>query len=182
MQPLLFIICTLVLTLVSRKSMLRPKSHGFFRFFAWEAILALILLNAPDWFHDPLHWHQLISWALLIVCIIPLVLGIVWLRTRGKPLPGRGREPELLGFEQTTVLVSDGIFGLIRHPLYSSLLLLAWGVFFKEPSTLGGALALAATILLVLTAQRDEVECLRTFGADYERYMHHSRMFIPYIL
>ena len=173
---------SLILAFVSRKSLLRPRSHGFYRFFAWEAILALILLNAPGWFRDPGHWHQLVSWVLLLVCIIPLILGIVGLRTRGHPLAKGGREPELLCFERTTVLVSDGIFGLIRHPLYSSLLLLAWAVFFKEPSAAGGALALAATILLVVTAKRDEAECLRTFGADYARYMRHTTMFIPYVV
>lgn len=182
MQPIVFAIGTAIFLFVSRTSLLRPRSHGFYRFFAWEAILALILLNAPAWFRDPLHWHQLISWVLLMVCIIPLVLGIIWLRTRGQAGDSGGREPELLGFERTTTLVSDGIFGLIRHPLYSSLLLLNWGVFFKEPSALGGAIALAATLMVVLTAKRDEAECLVAFGPDYERYMRHTRMFIPYVV
>jgi hypothetical protein len=30
---------------VSRKSLRVPGSHGFYRFFAWEIILALFLLN-----------------------------------------------------------------------------------------------------------------------------------------
>lgn len=182
MQTVLFGIFTLVLAFVSRRSLLRPRSHGFFRFFAWEAILALILINAPTWFQDPFHWHQVVSWALLILAIIPLVLGIVRLQTRGKPRDDGIREPELLAFERTTTLVRDGIFGLIRHPLYSSLLLLAWGVFFKEPSAIGGALALAATLLLLLTAKADEAECLRTFGEEYARYRQHTKMFIPYIV
>lgn len=181
-QALLFVIPTLILAVVSRRSLLLPRSHGFYRFFAWEAILALILMNGPIWFHDPFHWHQLISWVLLILSLVPLVLGILWLRRRGMPRGDGRREPELLGFERTTTLVSDGIFGLIRHPLYSSLLLLTWGVFFKEPSAEGGTLALAATILLVVTAKRDEAECVRTFGAQYERYMQRTRMFIPHVL
>jgi len=32
---------------VSRKSLFLPRSHGFWRFFAWESILALLLLNLP---------------------------------------------------------------------------------------------------------------------------------------
>jgi len=181
-QTLLFGMFTLVLAFVSRRSLLRPRSHGFFRFFAWEAILALILINAPKWFYDPYHWHQIVSWALLILAIVPLVLGIVWLRTRGTPRDGGKREPELLAFERTTTLVSDGIFGLIRHPLYSSLLLLAWGLFFKEPSPVGSGLAVAATLFLLLTAKTDEAECLRKFGQEYARYMQNTKMFIPYIV
>ena len=39
-----------VLAYVSRRSLLRPRTHGFFRFFVFEAILALCLLNLPVWF------------------------------------------------------------------------------------------------------------------------------------
>jgi hypothetical protein len=38
---------------VSKKSLLSPQSHGFYRFFAWESILALVLLNALQWFKNP---------------------------------------------------------------------------------------------------------------------------------
>ncbi len=182
MSTLVFAACTLGLILVSRKSLLRPRTHGFYRFFAWETILGLTLLNVEGWFRDPFSWHQIISWILLVICIVPLVLGVVWLRRRGRAAADRRLEPELLGLERTTSLVSDGIFGLIRHPLYSSLMLLAWGVFFKEPSPPGAALGMAATILLVLTAKRDEAECLQTFGAAYRDYMRHTTMFIPYII
>jgi protein-S-isoprenylcysteine O-methyltransferase Ste14 len=47
--------------------------------------------------------------------------------------------------EKTTILVTTGAYRYIRHPLYSSLLFLAWGIFFKAPSWPGGLLALAAT-------------------------------------
>src|ERR1039458_998660 len=38
------------------------RSHGFYRFFAFELLSALILLNAPVWFLDPLSVRQLASW------------------------------------------------------------------------------------------------------------------------
>ena len=39
----IFVGATLLLLYVSRASLRRPRSHGFFRFFAWEAILGLTL-------------------------------------------------------------------------------------------------------------------------------------------
>jgi protein-S-isoprenylcysteine O-methyltransferase Ste14 len=54
-------------------------------------------------------------------------------------------------------------------------------VFLKEPSLLGGFLAVLATGLLLITARRDEAECLQTFGAAYAEYMRRTRMFIPLI-
>ncbi len=180
-ELILFAAITLLLALFSWKSLRNPRSHGFPRFFAWEAILALVILNAPVWFHDPFSWHQIVSWLLLIVSFIPLTLGIQLLRTRGEPNQEERPEPELLGPEKTTRLVTSGVYRYIRHPLYSSLLLLDWGVFFKDISILGELLAVAATFFLILTAKADEAECVQTFGADYQEYMKRTKMFIPYV-
>ncbi len=180
--PLLFSIGTVLLAAISYKSLLRPRSHGFFRFFAWEAILGLVILNAPAWFEEPFGWHQIISWILLTVSILPLVFGVIGLRAGGQEREDNPREAELFRFERTTKLVQDGIFRLIRHPMYTSLLVLAWGLFFKSPSIWGLALAVAAAILLTLMAKRDEAECLRSFGAEYENYMRRTKMFIPYLV
>jgi protein-S-isoprenylcysteine O-methyltransferase Ste14 len=158
-----------------------PGSHGFYRFFAWELILALVLLNVAVWFRDPFNWHQLISWVLLVVSFVPLVFGVRTLITRGKPVKRREDDASLLAFEKTSALVTTGIYRYIRHPLYSSLLILVWGVFFKEPSWLGGLLALAATLALIATARADEAECTRFFGPAYQDYMRRTRMFVPFL-
>ena len=52
--------------------------------------------------------------------------------------------------------MTSGIYRYIRHPLYSSLFLLTWGIFFKAPGWLGLVLALAASAFLVATARADE--------------------------
>jgi protein-S-isoprenylcysteine O-methyltransferase Ste14 len=78
--------------------------------------------------------------------------------------------------------VTTGIYHYIRHPLYSSLLFLTWGIFFKAPAGLGLLLAMAATGCLVATARADEAECLRFFGPVYQAYMKQSKMFVPFVL
>ena len=166
---------------VSRASLRDPRSHGFFRFFAWEAILGLFLLNVERWFADPFAWYQCLAWVLLFICIVPVVWGTVMLKQAGKPAKVREQDPNLLAFEKTTQLVTSGIYKYIRHPLYSSLLLLAWGIFFKFPSMLGGALAALTTVCLILTARADEAECIRFFGPQYEAYIKTTRRFIPFI-
>lgn len=93
----------------------------------------------------------------------------------------RDGDVPLLAFEKTSTLVTTGIYHYIRHPLYSSLLILAWGVFFKDPSWLGGLLALAATLALIATAKADEAECIRFFGPAYQDYMQRTRMFVPFL-
>jgi protein-S-isoprenylcysteine O-methyltransferase Ste14 len=175
-----FIAATAGLAYVSRASLLAPRSHGFYRFFAWEAILALVLLNVNVWFHDPYSWNQILSWCLLLVSLFLVLHGVSLLRRMGKP--DRQRiDPHLVGLERTTALVTVGAYRTIRHPLYSSLLFLAWGVFFKAPGWLGGLLAVASTLLLVATARVEEVEDLRFFGPAYKEYRQRTKMFIPFL-
>ena len=128
-----FALISAILVYVSRGSLRAPDSHGFHRFFAWEIILLLFLWNVDAWFRNPLAWYQLISWFLLVACCIPLILGVQILVALGKPAEKRETEPQLLGFEKTTALVTAGIYRYIRHPLYSSLVFLAWGIFFQAP-------------------------------------------------
>jgi protein-S-isoprenylcysteine O-methyltransferase Ste14 len=181
-KTITFSLGTFLLVYISRASLHQSRSHGFYRFFAWEAILALFLLNVDFWFRDPFAWYQIIAWTLLFGCIVPLVFGVQALRARGKPTENREGDPSLLAFEKTTALVTTGIYRYIRHPLYSSLLLLAWGIFFKLPSLFGGILVILATVFLVLTAKADEAECTKFFGPAYQDYMKKTRMFIPFLL
>jgi protein-S-isoprenylcysteine O-methyltransferase Ste14 len=177
-KVVVFLAATTGLAYVSRASLLAPRSHGLYRFFAWEVILALILLNVEVWFYDVFSWHQIISWSLLLVSLFLVVQGVYLLRQIGKPDKKR-YDASLVGFERTTTLVTAGAYRYIRHPLYSSLLFLAWGVFFKAPSWLGALLASAATLFLVATARIEEAENIRYFGAAYEAYMKQTKMFVP---
>lgn len=181
LQAGLFVLGSVILIWLSRESLRQPRAHGFPRFFTWEAILALLVLNGPVWFDDRFAPHQLVSWALLFTSIGVLIAGLYLLRRVGQP--GQARDDaELFAFEKTSTLVTVGIFRYIRHPMYSSLLLLAWGVFFKQPGLLGLLCAIAATLCLWLTARRDEAACLAYFGDDYRHYMQRSKRFIPFVL
>jgi len=170
---------TMVLIAISWKSLFRPKSHGFYRFFAWECILLLFVINVRYWFKNPFTWYQLIAWILLFVSLIPLGFGVHSLRTHGKPVSKRESDSSLLAFEKTTELVTTGIYQYIRHPLYSSLLFLTWGIFFKLPSLIGFALTAITTVLLFATAKADEAECIQFFGTKYVEYIKQTKMFIP---
>lgn len=177
---IIFAVVSGIFILVSRNSLFRPRSHGFFRFFAWESILALILLNARQWFRHPLSPAQLVSWTLLCVSIFLVVHGTHLLRVIGKPNANR-RDEELFAFEKTSALVTVGAYKYIRHPLYSSLLFLAWGAFLKSFSWCGLLLALSATLFLILTARNDESGCLKQFGNEYQTYMRGTKRFIPFV-
>lgn len=180
-QVLLFVLGTAALLYVSRGPLRRPQSHGFYRFFAWECILALIVLNLPVWDANPLAPHQLASWALLIVSMWLPLHAFRLMKKLGRPSEQRDDDPALFGFEKTSALVTAGAFHYIRHPMYGALICLAWGAFLKQFSWLNLALVLAATAFMFLTARRDEGECIAHFGDDYRAYMRRTRRFIPFV-
>jgi protein-S-isoprenylcysteine O-methyltransferase Ste14 len=182
LKPVLFVVASAGIVYVSRASLRAPRSHGFYRFFAWEAILALILLNLEYWFRDPFSLPQVISWIFLIASAFLVLHAVHLLRIIGRPTAQRSDDDEAtIGFEKTTQLVSVGAYKYIRHPMYGSLLFLSWGVFFKDLSWLSGILALAATVFLVATAKVEEAEDIRFFGTAYQTYIKQTKMFIPFL-
>ena len=156
----------------SSQFLLKPDSHGFFRFFAWEIILILFALNRIGWFSNALIWYQMVSWFLLTISIFLLVDGTYLLRKHGK---------SVISFEATTQLVTIGVYRYNRHPLYASLLFLCWGIYFKSPSWLDVGLAMISSLFLSATARADEKECITKFGDAYVVYMKTTKRFIPYL-
>ncbi len=176
----LFVLGSSGLIYVSRASLRQPRSHGFYRFFAWEFLLAMFIVNMDTWFTDPFSWHQLISWGLLIGSGFLVAHG-VWLLKQIGAQDARRDDTPMYNFEKTTRLVVVGAYRYIRHPLYSSLLFLGWGMFFKSPSWLDLLLGALITLFLTATARAEEGENVRFFGQEYQAYMKKTRMFIPFL-
>jgi protein-S-isoprenylcysteine O-methyltransferase Ste14 len=108
-------------------------------------------------------------------------MGVSLMKKLGKA--GKSRNEETLyQFEQTTELVDSGIFKYIRHPLYSSLIFLTWGIYLKSPDLHLLITAIVSTLFLYITAIRDERECIQYFGNKYIDYKKRSKMFIPFII
>jgi protein-S-isoprenylcysteine O-methyltransferase Ste14 len=170
---IVILIFSIGLVIWSWKSFFNRKVHGFYRFFAFESILALIIINANSWFTDPWSVFQIISWILLLGSIIIAAQGFYLLHKIGRPTTG---------IEDTTILVKTGIYRYIRHPLYSSLMLFAWGALLKDMSYLSVILGLLATASLIATAIVEEKENLQRFGEEYYAYMKSTRRFLPFLV
>ena len=164
----------------SWRSLRHPESHGVPRFFAFEGIALLLALNWRAWFFRPWSPVHLVSWLLLFGALGLAVHGFLLLQRWGRatpPPPGS----HLHGFEHTNALVVTGAYRLIRHPLYASLLYLAWGIAFKTASGLSLALALVTSLFLWATGRREEREMIARFGDGYREYMLRTRRFVPWI-
>ena len=179
-ELLIFCAGTAFFTWVSRNALRNPRSHGFYRYIAWECMLGLVLINFPRWTVDPLAPHQLVSWVLLAASIGLAVHAVQLLRRIGRPSAQRA-EAELFGFEKTSALVTSGAFRYIRHPMYAALLYLTWGAWLKDITLASTLLAAVASVALFITALRDEAECLAHFGDEYRAYMQTTRRFMPFV-
>lgn len=180
-RVVLFIALSIPVIYLSKQGLFDIKSHGFTRFFAWECIIGLFVANYSFWFADPFSARQLISWMLLLISVYLVIAGVLYLKKARKPGIVRV-DDKLFKFEKTTELVTTGIFKYIRHPLYSSLLFLTWGIWFKHPTLILTFVALLSSVLLWYTALRDEKECIAFFGDSYREYMKGTKRFIPLIL
>lgn len=148
----------------------RPQRHRFPRLVVFESVLALVLLNAAEWFRNPLSFRQVVSWVCLAASLALAIHGFRLLRVAGSP---RG------DFEQTTRLVATGAYRYIRHPMYCSLLLFGVGAFLKNPTWPGLLLLLVLGGFVYMTARIEEAENVATFGAEYQAYLKTTKMFFP---
>ncbi len=154
-------------------SIKHKRYHGIARFFAFESIFILFLMNYRSWFLDPFSPVHILSWLLLLLSIYPVTAGFILLKKVGKPDSN---------FENTSVLVQSGIYAYIRHPLYLSVLLLGTGIMLKDISPVQLLLGTINIIALIFTTLIEEKEMVMKFGDEYRTYMKNTKMFIPWLV
>jgi len=176
----LFSLCSFFFIKVSWNTLKDIYSHGFYRFFAFEGILVLLLLNESEWFLDPFSLRQLMSWLMLVSSPAIVVSGVYYLKRIGGHA---SRETETnFNFENTEKLVTVGIYRYIRHPMYSSLLFLNWGIVLKSISMPSIFLGVLVSLFLYVAAKTEERENVDHFGDDYLSYAKDVKMFIPFVV
>lgn len=171
---IIFFAVSIIFIKISWPSLFDTSSRKFYRFFAFEFLLLLILVNSSYWFHKPFSGFQIISWILLIFSLFLVLPGFYRLLNEGKPA-------RAANIETTTNLVTSGIYKYIRHPLYSSLIFLGAGCFLKNPSLLATSLFVVTAVFVYTTARIEENENLLKFGVDYVFYRKKSKMLVPFL-
>ena len=82
----------------------------------------------------------------------------------------------------TGALVKQGVYKYIRHPQYTGLLLLSFGMI-AEWATLPTLILFPVMIVMYLRlAKREENDMLNEFGDEYREYMKATKMFIPFVV
>ena len=175
-----FVVIFGVLTAVCWRNLKCRQSHGFYRYFAFVALAALLVLNAPHWFVDRWSGLQLFSWLLLGLSVILVVCGaheLHKLDSRPQALTAASN----FDFENTAELTDEGIYNYIRHPMYTSLILLGAGITLKAPGWIPFLLLTFTTVMMWKTATVEEAENLQYFGKPYTDYSARTKQFVPFL-
>lgn len=118
----------------------------------------------------------LVDWLSYSVCALLGILGILILAFGIKICPLKvifsGRDP--------SVLVTQGIYSYIRHPICLSCILLAFSAAIGFESVAGLVVAILCLIAAYLRASLwEEKDLERRFGNEYHEYKRKVGMFIP---
>jgi len=78
-------------------------------------------------------------------------------------------------------LVTTGIYGFIRHPMYTSVIVMMFGVLVSTPTLTESLLFALLIVVLVLKATKEE-SLWMDHDEAYALYRKKTKLFIPYIL
>jgi protein-S-isoprenylcysteine O-methyltransferase Ste14 len=79
-------------------------------------------------------------------------------------------------------LVCTGPYALIRHPMYTSFLLMGVGQAFLLANWVAGAAGVVGfAVLFFLRVEKEERMMLEIFGPEYRAYMERTKRIIPYL-
>ena len=173
---IVFVGLVLWLTPFVRTGWSRSATQSVDRRSRWGLALELVgytlMLQSRFWAVSPELWRVMAS----LLCFV-LAIALSWTATRAL-----GREhlrfDAAIGAEHD--LVQRGPYRLVRHPIYTSMLCVLWGIGFMTASP---ALFVVATLVfLVGTEIRVRVEdrlLAARFGEQFEQYRRSTRAYLP---
>lgn len=111
-------------------------------------------------------------WAGVLPFLLGAWVGIAALRMHGRKLTPLPEPNPALG------LLRSGVYAVIRHPMYTGLLLCAFGLAILLQKPLGVAMAVALTVFFNLKAREEERRLLRCYP-EYADYQRTTGRFLP---
>jgi protein-S-isoprenylcysteine O-methyltransferase Ste14 len=117
------------------------------------------------------------GWPRLVMVGVA-VLGMAFLLWALRTL-GKNWAPSLSGVRKDTSLVTDGPYGIVRHPIYLGAFIFLVAVAVVAANLLIVLPTLALLILLYAQLPDEESMLIDRFGDAYRNYMKRTPRFIP---
>ena len=140
-------------------------------------IIPVIYVVSP-WL-DFADYHLPVGMGYVGAILFAFAIYLIW---RSHHDLGRNWTP-IVALRDKATLVTDGIFRLIRHPMYAAHLLWAVAQVFLLPNWLAGYSFLIVQVPFCFVRIRaEEAMMLEQFGEQYRGYMARTSRLIPKIL
>ena len=115
------------------------------------------------------------SWVALTVLALGILFGL-W-TIRYNQLGNFNIRPEL---KEGCVLITTGPYRFVRHPMYTSVLLISLSLAVATPTYLEWSSLILLGVVLALKSVREErLWC--EGSAQYQEYMKNTKSFIPFL-
>lgn len=119
------------------------------------------------------------AWAITFGAIILLLA--LWVFRRSHKELGRNWSITLQ-IRDKHKLITSGPYGLVRHPMYTSFLLLALSqILLLSNWLIGPAGLIGFAVLFFLRVEKEERMMTECFGHQYRDYIQRTKRIIPYI-
>ena len=116
-------------------------------------------------YHDPIFLILIIAgWVSLILGLTFIFLAMGLLRFTGRVEKGRD-------FTHTTTMVTNGVYAIVRHPLYLGWLLLYPAVIFLSQNCIVTIIGCLGTTCMFQIARLDDASLIEKFGDSYISYL-----------
>lgn len=118
------------------------------------------------------------------VRVISLAIGVILLVIGGvaASIAHEAFKRAVTQDEQVNHIVKDGVFRLVRHPFYLSLIVICFSLVLLFGSYLVLGSSIVVAIILVGQAREEERVLSEEFGEEYLAYQKTTGMFFPKIL
>jgi protein-S-isoprenylcysteine O-methyltransferase Ste14 len=137
----------------------------------WLIVFAGFALGFYILGSNKLFERGLLSWLLLAVAIVYwsfLFFGAVGVNKMVARSSNR-----------TPHIIKAGVYGRVRHPIYSADIALMWGIFLFFPVSGLLACAIWLTVILIIWSMLEESVLIHRFGEQYTNYQRQVPMLVP---
>jgi protein-S-isoprenylcysteine O-methyltransferase Ste14 len=161
--------------LLKNMNVISPSQRLVIVQFALFGVLALAVYLLPS---ASAPSTRAIGIVFMMVGIAMIALAIITYQAHARRLPNISPEPpDPKGGGQ---LITQGIYGLMRHPIYGGVLFTAFGIAFAHGHIFVWAIV-AAMYIFFYSKSRYEEAMLAHIYPEYQRYMQRTGRFLPRI-